>query len=122
MFPKLPDNSAQKPATGPDFTILAERLKALAEPTRLRIATILIAGPKTVGEIAEALSEDIVKVSHHLGIMRNADILTATKEGRFVRYGLGAEIIQLGQNMLGGQIDLGYCRVKVEQILKTEQE
>lgn len=116
MFPKLPENSSPKLQALPDFTECAERLKALAEPIRLRIASILIGGPKTVGEIAEALSEDIVKVSHHLGIMRNAEILTATKEGRFVRYGLSAEIIQLGQNMLGGQIDFGCCRVKVEQI------
>lgn len=116
MFPRLPDDSPPGQKNEPDFTECAERLKALAEPIRLRIASYLIAGPKTVGEIAAALSEDVVKISHHLGILRNAEILNATKEGRFVRYGLGADIIQLGQNMLGGQIDFGCCRVRVEQI------
>ncbi|MCA9040856.1 MAG: winged helix-turn-helix transcriptional regulator, partial [Planctomycetaceae bacterium] len=45
--------------------ICSEKLKALAEPIRLRIVDLLRDGEKTVTEIAENLDEEIVNVSHH---------------------------------------------------------
>ena len=71
-----------------DFIDCAERLKALADPDRLRIVNCLFAGPQHVGEIATSLGEEIVKVSHHLGILRRAKILKAEKQGRHVQYSL----------------------------------
>jgi DNA-binding transcriptional ArsR family regulator len=77
---------------------LAVMLAAVGEPTRLRIIRLLIAGPRNVGEIAKELGIVIVNASHHLGILRNAKILHAVKEGRFVRYSLNPEVFHAGKS------------------------
>ena len=117
MFPFKAHEAPTVPPES-DFVVCAERLKALSEPIRLRIVALLISGPQTVSEIATALSEDIVKISHHLSVLKNGRILSAAKKGRYVEYVLDPEIIQLGSNMLGGQIDFGSCSVRIEQIEK----
>ncbi|MGC4003337.1 MAG: metalloregulator ArsR/SmtB family transcription factor [Pirellulales bacterium] len=99
-----------------EFDVCADRLKALAEPIRLRIVSLLLEGAKTVGEIAAGLDEDVVKTSHHLGILRTAKILAAAKEGRFVRYALDPEVVRLGKTFFAGQIDLGCCQVRLEKV------
>jgi DNA-binding transcriptional ArsR family regulator len=116
----FPVKSHEAPPIPPEseFVVCAERLKALSEPIRLRITAFLISGPKTVSEIATALDEDIVKISHHLSVLRHGRILSAAKKGRHVEYVLDPEIIHLGSNMLGGQIDFGNCSVRIEQIEK----
>lgn len=78
--------------TPQDFKHCAEALKSLADSDRLRIVSLLLEGEKNVGEIAEALDEEIVKVSHHLGILRHAKIVTSTKDGRYVVYALHPEV------------------------------
>jgi ArsR family transcriptional regulator len=97
-----------------EFTDCAERLKALADPDRLRIVDCLFSGEKHVSEIAEALDEEIVKVSHHLGILRRAKILKATKKGRFVVYSVHPDVRQKSSGAkLLPHIDLGCCSVNL---------
>ena len=99
-----------------EFSDCAERLKAVADPDRLRIVNLLIAGEKNVGEIAEALSEEIVKISHHLGILRRAGILTATKQGRHVVYALHPGVfVAPGKSGAEPQLEFGCCRLGIEQ-------
>ncbi len=74
-----------------EFEECAQRLKALADPERLRIVTCLFGGAKNVGDLAAALEDEIVKVSHHLKVLRNAGLVLAKKEGRFVVYRLHPE-------------------------------
>ncbi len=52
----------------------ARLLRAMADPERLKIVQCLRDGPKNVSEIAELLGEEVVNVSHHLGVLRNAGI------------------------------------------------
>jgi DNA-binding transcriptional ArsR family regulator len=94
-----------------DFEVCARRLKALAEPERLRIVTCLFNGPKTVGDMAAELSDEIVKVSHHLGVLRNAGLVTATKRGRFVEYALHPDVSPAPNRTTQPlkAIDLGCC-------------
>jgi ArsR family transcriptional regulator len=61
----------------------AEALQALGEPTRIRIIDILRKGATSVGEIAKALNTEIMNVSHHLGVMRQAGIVESAKEGSY---------------------------------------
>lgn len=75
-----------------EFDDCADRLKALADPDRLRIITLLLQGEKNVGDISDALGEEIVKISHHLGILRRAKIVSAQKQGRFVVYSLHPDV------------------------------
>lgn len=64
-----------------DFEYCAKKLKALADKERLRIVECLLAGPKNVGEVAAELDEEIVKVSHHLGVLRDAELVQSLKQG-----------------------------------------
>src|SRR5262245_4505166 len=93
-----------------EFESCAERLRALAEPARLRIVTCLLAGPRNVGELSEALNDDIVKVSHHLGVLRQAQIVCTEKHGRFVVYSLHPDVTTGNKTSAAHQqINLGCC-------------
>lgn len=90
----------------------AEKLRALAEPIRLRIVDQLREGEKTVGEIAEALDEEIGKISHHLGILRQAGLFEKSKQGRFVVYRIHPDIVHMRRG--GSQyLEFGCCRLEV---------
>ncbi len=63
--------------------------KALADPTRLRLATLLsIRGETCVCYLAQALDEPDFKISRHLGIMRSSGIVEARREGTWMYYKL----------------------------------
>jgi ArsR family transcriptional regulator, arsenate/arsenite/antimonite-responsive transcriptional repressor len=63
--------------------------KALADPTRLRLAALLaIRGETCVCHLAAALDEPDFKISRHLGIMRSAGMVEARREGTWTHYQL----------------------------------
>jgi DNA-binding transcriptional ArsR family regulator len=94
-----------------EFESCAQRLKALADPERLRIVDCLFGGPKNVGELSTLLKDEVVKVSHHLGVLRHAGLVLAKKEGRFVVYSLHPDIKATPQAGSNKQVDLGCCRI-----------
>ena len=59
----------------------AEILKALGQPTRLRILEILREGERCVCEMLPLLNEEQANVSKHLAILRQAGIVEFRKEG-----------------------------------------
>ena len=64
-------------------------LKALAEPTRLRLAILLaLKGETCVCELAEALDAPEFRISRHLGIMRDRGLVEARRQGTWVHYRL----------------------------------
>ncbi len=77
---------------------VATRLAALAEPTRLRVLDRLAQGPLHVGALAELLGVPMVNLSHHLGVMRQAGLLTDEKDGRRVVYRLNPDVFGPGDN------------------------
>ena len=97
-----------------DFKDWAERLRAFADPDRLRIVKCLLDGPKNVSELAAELDVGIVKVSHHLRVLRNADVVETEKQGKFVVYSLHPDVAACGVNGSGGRIfDFGCCQIDV---------
>jgi ArsR family transcriptional regulator len=94
-----------------DFQLCATRLKALADSDRLRIVTHLFGGQKNVSELADELGEDLVKISHHLGVLRHAGVVEAEKQGRFVVYRLHPEVLLARSNKQQNRIDFGCCSV-----------
>lgn len=81
-----------EPRCGP-FVGLREYLKprlfkALCDPTRLAILAELAeaGGSRTVGQLAESRPVDASVVSRHLGILRDAKIVEASRRGREVLY------------------------------------
>jgi DNA-binding transcriptional ArsR family regulator len=89
----------------------ARRLKALADPERLKIIQCLKDGPQNVSALSQMLGAEIANVSHHLGVLRHAGLVRDEKHGKFVVYSLHPDIFRPGD---GGQaadvLDLGCCR------------
>ena len=65
---------------------IADRLKALADPTRLRILHALEDGERNVGELLAAIGGSQANLSKHLARMRLAGIVRARREGANVYY------------------------------------
>jgi ArsR family transcriptional regulator len=66
----------------------AQWLKALADETRLRILALVAKQPLSVQVLADRLRVRQPKVSRHLAYLVQNELVTASKQGRFVYYGL----------------------------------
>ena len=73
---------------------MAESFKALADPTRLMILTLLFNGERGVGDIADHLAVSQSAVSHQLRLLRSLDIVRYRKEGREVYYDLADDHVR----------------------------
>ena len=62
--------------------------KALSDPNRIRIVKMLEAGELCVCEVREVLDLSNSTVSKHLSILRDADLILDTKDGKWVNYRL----------------------------------
>lgn len=62
--------------------------KLLANPQRLRILTLLREGPHNVSELVDETGMEQSALSHQLRMLRNAQVVTAEKQGRQVYYEL----------------------------------
>lgn len=65
----------------PGIEELAEGLKALSDPNRLRMICLLLRGERCVCEVERELGVSQQLASHHLNVLREAGLLTARKEG-----------------------------------------
>lgn len=65
--------------------------EALASLPRRKILAFLSATDLTAGEIASRFSMSKPAISKHLQILENAGLVTATREGQFIRYALVRE-------------------------------
>lgn len=68
--------------------------KALGDPTRRRILEILGDGDKNAGEIASAFDISKPSVSHHLVVLKNAELVLSTRQGQNIVYTLNATVLQ----------------------------
>jgi DNA-binding transcriptional ArsR family regulator len=92
----------------------ARMLRALADPDRLRIVQCLRDGPRHVSELAGLLGEEVVNVSHHLGVLRHAALVRDEKQGRFVVYSLHPDVFHPDGAERGTEhLDLGCCRLEI---------
>src|SRR5574341_135615 len=64
----------------------AAALKALGQPTRLRILDLLRNGERCVCEIFPAIQEEQSNVSRHLAVLKSAGLVASRKEGLNVHY------------------------------------
>lgn len=72
----------------PSVETLLNRLKASAEPTRLRILAICAQGELTVSELTHILGQSQPRVSRHLKLLCDAGLLNRFQEGAWVFYRL----------------------------------
>ena len=68
-------------------------IKALAHPTRLRVAELLAQKTSCVSELHQQIGGDLSTVSKHLSIMREAGWLTCHKTGLHIHYSLACNCL-----------------------------
>ena len=68
--------------------------RALSDPTRREILKHLRRGPLTSGEIAEKFPTAWATISRHLGVLRDADLISAQRNGNSVSYELNTTVLQ----------------------------
>jgi ArsR family transcriptional regulator len=67
---------------------LVRLFAALADPTRLRLLTLMDGREVCVCYFVEILRQSQPKISRHLAYLRNADIVTARREGKWMHYSI----------------------------------
>lgn len=74
---------------------IAKAFKALSDGSRRRILELLSSGELTAGEIAAHFKMTKPSISHHLSILKNADLIHERKERQFIYYTLNAPCVEL---------------------------
>ncbi len=73
---------------------LQQTLKALADPTRREILNMLKQGRLPAGEIAEHFSVSAPSISRHLSVLKDADLIRDTREGKFIFYEINTSVLE----------------------------
>lgn len=73
---------------------LQNTLKALSDPVRREVLHLLRDGPMAAGEIAEHFDITGAAVSRHLSVLKAADLIRDTREGKFIYYDLNASVLE----------------------------
>jgi ArsR family transcriptional regulator len=95
-----------------------ELLKAVADPVRLRLLHLLVAGEVCVCHLHEALDLPQSTVSRHLAYLRRRGLVVGRKEGLWVHYRLAKPTGELHRNLIGC---LGSCFKEVEVFTQDRQ-
>lgn len=67
--------------------------KALNDQTRRAILELLKERDMTAGEIADSFHISKPSISHHLDLLRQADLVISVKEGQFINYSLNTTVL-----------------------------
>jgi len=73
---------------------LQQTLKALADPTRREILNLLKQGKLSAGEITDHFDITAAAISRHLSVLKEADLIEDTREGKFIYYELNASVLE----------------------------
>ncbi len=90
---------------------ISRTLQALSDPTRRAILQMLNERDMTAGEIAAHFAISAPSVSHHLSVLKAADLVTTERNGQRIIYRLNATVLQEALVVLmelfkvGGQAD-----------------
>ncbi len=73
---------------------LQNTLKAIADPIRREILNMLKSGRMSAGEIVEHFSVTGASISRHLSVLKDADLIRDTREGKFIYYELNTSVLE----------------------------
>ena len=72
----------------------AETFKALSDPVRRQILTLLKKGRMSAGEIVENFDMTGATISYHLKLLKEAELIYEEKEKNFIYYSLNTSVIE----------------------------
>lgn len=102
------------------YTILANMIKAMANPHRLEIVDLLGQGEKTVEEIASETNVSFANASQHLQVLKAANLVAIRRQGNHIYYSLAHEEIYRSWQALR-QLGLGHI-AEMEKLVKDFRE
>jgi len=73
--------------------LIAERFRALGEPTRIKLLDRLREGEATVLELTRIVGTTEQNVSKHLGVLQRTGIVTRRRQGNFSYYSIADEAV-----------------------------
>ena len=73
---------------------LQKTMKALSDPVRREILNLLKGGRLSAGEISEHFSITDAAISRHLSVLKEAELIRDTREGKFIYYDLNASVLE----------------------------
>ena len=73
---------------------LQQTLKALSDPTRREILNLLKNGRRSAGEITDHFDITAAAISRHLSILKDADLIEDTRDGKYIFYELHASVLE----------------------------
>ena len=73
---------------------LQNTIKALSDPSRREMLELLKEGRLSAGEIAEKFPVSGAAVSKHLSVLKEADLIRDTREGKFIFYDLNTSVLE----------------------------
>jgi len=73
---------------------LQNTLRALADPIRREILNLLKQGRLPAGQIAEHFPVTGAAISRHLSVLKEADLIRDTREGKFIFYELNTSVLE----------------------------
>ncbi|HYH72521.1 MAG TPA: metalloregulator ArsR/SmtB family transcription factor [Nocardioides sp.] len=95
----------REPLSSEQADRLAPLLKALADPVRLRLVSIVAAsegGEACVCDLNDAFELSQPTISHHLKVLHDAGLLDRTKRGVWVYYAVRREVLTDVATLIGG--------------------
>ena len=73
---------------------LQNTLRALSDPIRREILNLLKAGRLSAGDIADHFPVTGASISRHLSVLKDADLIRDTREGKFIYYDLNVSVLE----------------------------
>lgn len=73
---------------------LQKTMKALSDPVRREILELLKNGRMAAGDIAGHFAITDAAISRHLSVLKEADLIRDTREGKFIFYDLNASVLE----------------------------
>ncbi|MBQ3086289.1 MAG: winged helix-turn-helix transcriptional regulator [Clostridia bacterium] len=73
---------------------MQQTLRALADPIRREILNLLKQGKLSAGEIVEHFNVTGAAVSRHLSVLKEAELIRDTREGKFIFYELNVSVLE----------------------------
>jgi ArsR family transcriptional regulator, arsenate/arsenite/antimonite-responsive transcriptional repressor len=96
----------REPLTEGDALDLAPLFKALGDPVRLRLLSLIAChegGEACVCELTDTFDVSAPTISHHLKVLREAGLITSERRGTWIYYRISPEVIARVSALLGDQ-------------------
>lgn len=90
----MPVMSQQQVLREPDLNAMGLLFQALSNESRVRMLNLLRKGPRTVGEISEALKLEQTVISHNLRCLAFCGLVSAEQIGKTREYSVNSETVE----------------------------